>query len=183
MSRDGQSGAVTRRRRRCRSTVVADPADCSFQFNPVGTAKFTNSCDIAKGALARASVDYTAAGRRRRRDRRPAIEDRPTQILGAKSADASPSDLGAALTAVGYPAASNPSVVKLANPFDIFRAAAVHAGADPDLPGDLGDHGLRPDRRGAGRAVPDPIRYTSMSLPYQSATAGSAACCRRRCSR
>ncbi len=38
--------------------VVADPADCSFQFNPVGTAKFTNSCDIAKGALARASVIY-----------------------------------------------------------------------------------------------------------------------------
>jgi hypothetical protein len=29
-------------------TVTADPADCSFQFNPVGTAKFTNSCDIAK---------------------------------------------------------------------------------------------------------------------------------------
>ena len=31
--------------------MVADPADCSFQFNPVGTAKFTNSCDVAKGAL------------------------------------------------------------------------------------------------------------------------------------
>jgi MFS family permease len=39
-------------------TVTADPADCSFQFNPVGTAKFTNSCDIAKAALARASVNY-----------------------------------------------------------------------------------------------------------------------------
>ncbi len=33
--------------------VVADPADCSFQFNPTGTAKFTNTCDIAKAALAR----------------------------------------------------------------------------------------------------------------------------------
>ena len=39
-------------------TVVADPADCSFQFNPVGTAKFTNSCDIAKALLARSSVNY-----------------------------------------------------------------------------------------------------------------------------
>ena len=38
--------------------VVADPADCSFQFNPTGTSKFTNSCDVAKGALARASVVY-----------------------------------------------------------------------------------------------------------------------------
>ena len=39
--------------------VVADPADCSFQFNPVGTAKFANSCDVAKGALSRASVVYS----------------------------------------------------------------------------------------------------------------------------
>jgi MFS family permease len=39
-------------------TVVADPNDCSFQFNPVGTAKFTNSCDIAKALLARSSVNY-----------------------------------------------------------------------------------------------------------------------------
>jgi MFS family permease len=39
-------------------TVTADPADCSFQFNPVGTAKFTNSCDITKALLSRASVNY-----------------------------------------------------------------------------------------------------------------------------
>jgi hypothetical protein len=32
--------------------VTADPAECSFQFNPVGTAKFTSSCDIAKQVLA-----------------------------------------------------------------------------------------------------------------------------------
>ncbi len=38
--------------------VSADPADCSFQFNPVGTAKFTNSCDITKALLSRASVNY-----------------------------------------------------------------------------------------------------------------------------
>ncbi|HLQ19555.1 MAG TPA: MFS transporter [Tabrizicola sp.] len=38
--------------------VTADPDDCSFQFNPVGTAKFTNSCDITKSLLARASVNY-----------------------------------------------------------------------------------------------------------------------------
>ena len=43
--------------------VTADPADCSFQFNPVGTAKFTKSCDIAKSLLARNSVNYsTVAG-------------------------------------------------------------------------------------------------------------------------
>ncbi|MCA3562691.1 MAG: MFS transporter [Aestuariivirga sp.] len=40
-------------------TVVADPADCSFQFNPVGTSKFTSACDIAKTALVKAGVPYS----------------------------------------------------------------------------------------------------------------------------
>ena len=38
--------------------VTADPKECSFQFNPTGTAKFTSSCDIAKQVLAGASVSY-----------------------------------------------------------------------------------------------------------------------------
>jgi hypothetical protein len=38
--------------------VIADPAECSFQFNPTGTVKFTSSCDIAKQRLAGASVSY-----------------------------------------------------------------------------------------------------------------------------
>jgi hypothetical protein len=33
-------------------TVTADPKECSFQFNPTGTVKFTSSCDIAKQVLA-----------------------------------------------------------------------------------------------------------------------------------
>jgi MFS family permease len=41
--------------------VTANPAECSFQFNPTGTAKFTSSCDIAKQALASASVSYENA--------------------------------------------------------------------------------------------------------------------------
>ncbi len=39
--------------------VTADPDDCSFQFNPTGTVKFTNSCDIAKAQLSRTSVNST----------------------------------------------------------------------------------------------------------------------------
>lgn len=39
-------------------TVTADPAECSFQFNPTGTKKFTSTCDIAKQRLASASVSY-----------------------------------------------------------------------------------------------------------------------------
>jgi MFS family permease len=44
--------------------VVTDADGCSFQFDPVGKAKFVRSCDIAKGALAKAGVPYTTeAGR------------------------------------------------------------------------------------------------------------------------
>jgi MFS family permease len=38
--------------------VTSDPAECSFQFNPTGTLKFTSSCDIAKQVLASSSVSY-----------------------------------------------------------------------------------------------------------------------------
>jgi MFS family permease len=42
--------------------VLTDLADCSFQFNPTGTVKFTNPCDIAKSTLARSGVNYTTQG-------------------------------------------------------------------------------------------------------------------------
>lgn len=38
--------------------VMADPKTCSFQFNPVGTAAFTSSCDIIKSFMARNAVNY-----------------------------------------------------------------------------------------------------------------------------
>jgi len=44
-------------------TVVADPADCAFQFDPVGKTVFDSSCDIAKSYLAKAGIPYeTVAG-------------------------------------------------------------------------------------------------------------------------
>jgi MFS family permease len=40
-------------------TVIADPRECSFQFDPIGKNKFdSTSCDIAKSFLAKAGVSY-----------------------------------------------------------------------------------------------------------------------------
>ena len=40
-------------------TVIADPKQCSFQFDPIGKNPFdTTSCDIAKSFLAKAGVSY-----------------------------------------------------------------------------------------------------------------------------
>ncbi|MGA1741139.1 MAG: MFS transporter [Pseudohongiellaceae bacterium] len=39
--------------------VIADPAECSLQFDPVGQADFISSCDIAKSTLATMGVSYS----------------------------------------------------------------------------------------------------------------------------
>jgi MFS family permease len=38
--------------------VIADPSDCSFQFNPIGSAKFTKPCDVVKSSLLKRGVPY-----------------------------------------------------------------------------------------------------------------------------
>ncbi len=50
-------------------TVVANPDECSFQFDPVGKKQFTTGCDLAKGALARMGVSYENEASRRARAR------------------------------------------------------------------------------------------------------------------
>jgi MFS family permease len=50
--------ALTEAQARSRVVVVADPADCSFQFNPMGIARYASACDLAKQTLAALSVSY-----------------------------------------------------------------------------------------------------------------------------
>ena len=147
-------------------TVLTDPATCSFQFNPVGTARFTQPCDIAKAALARASVKYSveplpnngaaAATAVRIKDGAPIVATDPTFQQ----------QLSAALTAAGYPAASNPTVVKMSGPFDIFREQpAVLIGVLTILVIYV-TMVYGPIAAALVELFPTRIRYTSMSLPY-----------------
>jgi len=39
--------------------IHADPATCSFQFDPVGVRKFTSSCDVAVAALTRSGTPHS----------------------------------------------------------------------------------------------------------------------------
>ncbi len=142
--------------------VAADPSDCSFQFNPTGLSQFTSSCDIAKGSLARASVVYSqedaAAGT-------PAIVRIGDKTIDPK-AKTFAKDLTDALTAVGYPAAANPSVVKLANPFDVFRAQPFTLVLVLAYLVVLVTMVYGPIAAALVELFPTRIRYTSMSLPY-----------------
>ena len=152
--------------------VVADPADCSFQFNPTGTVTFTNSCDIAKGALARASVLYT-------QEDAPAGTVASVKIGGKVIAGVDMAKPGGkeqlavfnkslveTLSAVGYPAASNPSVVKMAHPFDIFRAQPFTLVMILTFLVVLVTMVYGPIAAALVELFPTRIRYTSMSLPY-----------------
>ena len=117
-------------------TVIADPAECSFQFNPVGVAKFTTSCDIAKSALVARSVNYAERGgsggnEGEREGRRSGHSARPRRTSPSNSVTRSPS------TAIRR--APNPAEI---NYVDDDPAA--------DHPGDLRHHGVRADRRLAG---------------------------------
>ena len=40
-------------------TVVADPETCTFQFDPLGKAKFRTDCDIVKSYLAKKAIPYS----------------------------------------------------------------------------------------------------------------------------
>ena len=171
---------------RVKVTVVADPEDCSFQFNPTGTAKFTNSCDILKAALARASVNYTTVPGPAGKPALVKIGD--TEISAYDSAkltgDAAKTAPAAfnksvadALTKSGYPAASNPSVVKIAiepkdglanfaKLFDIFTAQRLIIIGLLTLMVILVTMVYGPIAAALVELFPTRIRYTGLSLPY-----------------
>jgi MFS family permease len=142
--------------------VKADPADCSFQFNPVGTAKFTNTCDIAKALLARSAVMY-------RTEPQAAGTKAVVSVAGKEFPVTSPTfarDIGAAITAAGYPGANNPSIIKITNFFSIFTSQALTLIGILTILVIYVTAVYGPIAAALVELFPTRIRYTSMSLPY-----------------
>ena len=158
-------------------TVTASPADCSFQFNPTGTAKFTSSCDIAKATLARNSVNYES------------IEDPAATVAQVKIGDtvipaydaaaltgddlknataAFTKSINEALTAAGYPLAAdaNTSVVKASNFFDIFTGQKLTVVLILTYLIILVTMVYGPIAAMLVELFPTRIRYSGLSLPY-----------------
>ena len=125
-------------------------------------AKFANSCDVAKGALSRASVVYSHEVAPPGTPASVRIGD---QTISATSATFA-KDLAGALTSVGYPAASNPSVVKLAHPWDVFRPQPFTLVLILAFLVILVTMVYGPIAAALVELFPTRIRYTSMSLPY-----------------
>ncbi len=144
--------------------VVADPAGCSFQFNPTGTARFTSPCDTAKQVLAAHSVSY---------------------------ASEAPPEGGPALVRIGgseiaVPSAQGLTAGEARRQDAAFRLAVAQALQDSGYPEQADRQAIRvplvvgillylmilvtmvygPIAAALAEMFPTRIRYTSMSLPY-----------------
>ena len=144
--------------------IVADPKECSFQFNPTGTAKFTSSCDVAKQALANRSVSYESedapAGT-------PAvikigsdtIASYSSAGLSADDLKAKAADFNKAVTATlksdGYPDKADPAKMNKVMMVVILSYLVL-----------LVTMVYGPIAAMLVELFPTRIRYTSMSLPY-----------------
>ncbi|WP_027134048.1 MFS transporter [Geminicoccus roseus] len=155
-------------------TVVADPATCAFQFNPVGTAKFTSSCDIAKALLAKNGVNYafeeapagTVASVRIGDQTIPAFDASQAGADLKALSDAFAASITTALTERGYPSAGDPGIVKLDHPFDIFHGSALMVVLILTVLVIYVTMVYGPIAAALVELFPTRIRYTAMSLPY-----------------
>jgi MFS family permease len=146
------------------ATITVDPAQCTFQFNPTGTAKFTSSCDIAKQVMASNSASYSTIPA-------PAGTNAVVKIgdieipgyspVGMDPAEAKAKDaefkkaIREALTKEGYPAKADPAqinyvAVLLLLVYLVILVTMVYG----------------PIAAMLVEMFPTRIRYTSMSLPY-----------------
>lgn len=157
--------------------VIADKNDCSFQFNPTGTAKFANSCDVTKALLARSSVNYSVEYSPGAIPAKVKIGDAEIEGYEAKKLTgddvkavpaAFAKNVNEALAAAGYPVPGKPTpgIIKLDGFFDIFSAQAFPIVLILTYLVILVTMVYGPIAAALVELFPTRIRYTGMSLPY-----------------
>jgi MFS family permease len=145
-------------------TVIADPADCALQFDPIGKSAFASSCDIAKSALASAGVSY-------RNEAAPAgtlarVRIGQAEIASVDGRNQSREDLaearaawtktlGATLSEAGYPAKADPAQINKPLVVGLLTLLVLYVTMV-----------YGPIAAALVEMFPARIRYTSMSLPY-----------------
>jgi MFS family permease len=156
--------AIDAAQRQAPVVVSADPRECSFQFDPVGGARFTSSCDVAKSVLASLRIPYS-------------------NEAASAGATASVRVGGRMLTAFDGAALTNEEFKARDAAFraELSRVLAESGYAPKAAPGDihytavfallfvlslLGVATYGPIAAWLVELFPARIRYTSMSLPY-----------------
>ena len=143
--------------------IATNPATCSTQFDPFGTAKFTSACDIARSTLIGRGISYTTG----------ASPDGQTRVLvgnaqipisggeGLSAADlkafkaTTAVSIGSALKSAGYPKSADPKAMNMPVIVAVLLLFVVAATA---LYG--------PQAASLVELFPTRVRYTAMSIPY-----------------
>ena len=146
------------------AVVIADPATCSFQFDPVGIRKFTSSCDMATAALTKAGVPH---------DVQPGPAGALAQVqvggntvasyeaagLSKDEVKAKAGEFGAALkaalTSAGYPEKADTARINIPMTLFLLWVLVIYVTMV-----------YGPIAAFLVELFPTRIRYTSMSLPY-----------------
>ena len=143
-------------------TLVANPAECSFQFNPTGTAKFTSSCDVAKQVLANNSVNYESidgSGVAQIKVGDKVIESYTSVGLSPEEAKAKDAEFKktviSAVRDAGYPEKADPAKLNKPLVVGILTLLVIYVTMV-----------YGPIAAMLVEMFPTRIRYTSMSLPY-----------------
>jgi MFS family permease len=147
-------------------TVLADPEECSIQFDPIGKNRFdSSSCDIAKAYLARNGVNYANQRVQAGQTARVQIGDSvtieapdPARMDAATletQIDAFQTEIHDALVAAGYPDAADPQQINRPLVIGIIVLIMLMVTA-----------AYAPLAAMLVELFPPQVRYTSMSLPY-----------------
>ncbi|HEX7634507.1 MAG TPA: MFS transporter [Noviherbaspirillum sp.] len=149
--------------------VVANPNECSFQFNPTGQKAFTSSCDIAKQNLASSSVNYSTVDAPAGSVTKIKIGDKEIESFNAKlvpnglsfDADSKKKEadfkktLAESIKAAGYPAKAAPDQMNKGMVLVLLTILVIYVTMV-----------YGPIAAMLVELFPTRIRYTSMSLPY-----------------
>jgi len=145
------------------AVVTADPDKCSVQFNPVGTAKFTTPCDLAKSTLAAAAVLYTNEAAPAGSTAVVKIGDKTVSFADLAATEPDPAKqaaefkkaLSEAIKGAGYPAKADPAQINTAMVILILTILVIYVTMV-----------YGPIAAFLVELFPTRIRYTSLSLPY-----------------
>jgi len=144
--------------------VSADPATCSFQFDPVGKTVYKNSCDIIKSVLTKSGVPYineaapagTVASVKVGSTSLPAFEGGPLDADAFKTQSAAfGKSLGDTLKSAGYPAKADPAAVNWPMLLVLLTILVIYVTMV-----------YGPIAAWLVELFPTRIRYSSLSLPY-----------------
>jgi MFS family permease len=144
--------------------VIANPDQCSFQFDPVGKARFTSSCDLAKTLLAKRAIPYENVAAEPNTVAQVRIGDRVVESFEGSALtaadfkarnDAFTASLGAALKDAGYPEKADPAKINYPMMLLLLTVLVIYVTMV-----------YGPIAAWLVELFPTRIRYTSMSLPY-----------------